>query len=169
MHPTMKRVLAIALAALVTTASAWSAAQADVTVALTAHRVIQKGGREVLEPGDQAFPGEVLEYRATYRNAGDAGVKKLAATLPIPDGMQLIANTASPRGVLGSLDGRTFATLPLHHTVKLENGREVRVEVPASEIRFLRWTIAALSGNAERSVSARVRVAPIPVAAQLRR
>jgi uncharacterized repeat protein (TIGR01451 family) len=157
----------IALAALATT-SAGRAAQADVTVALTAHRVIQKDGREALVSGDQAFPGEVLEYRATYRNAGDAGVQKLAATLPIPGGMQLIANTASPRGVLGSLDGKTFAALPLHRKVKLENGREVRVEVPASEIRFLRWAIPALAANAERSVSARVRVTPVPVAAQVR-
>lgn len=167
MHPTMKRALATLLFALA--AAVPAVALADVTVALTAHRVIQKGGREVFEPGDQAFPGQVLEYRAVYRNAGDAAVKQIAATLPIPGGMELLSPGISPRGAHGSLDGRAFAALPLKRKVRLENGREATVEIPVSEVRFLRWTIPTLAANAERSVSARVRVAPIPVASHVRR
>lgn len=169
MHPSIRLIVVTTLAAFASTALAVTDARADVTVALRAHRVIQKEGREVLEPGDQAFPGETLEYRATYRNAGDTAVRQLAATLPIPNGMQLVGGTIAPRGALGSLDGRTYAPLPLKRRVRLANGREAVTEVPAAEIRFLRWTIPSLAARAERHVSARVRVTPAPVAAHLKR
>ena len=82
MHQAMKRVLMMALVSLASTVPAWGVAQADVTVALTAHRVIQNSGRETLEPGNQAFPGEVLEYRASYRNGGAASRQGARARSP---------------------------------------------------------------------------------------
>src|SRR5262250_758970 len=59
-----KRGLPLALA-LGLVASLVGAAIAGVQVNLTAHRVTPgPNGKEVLAPGDQAKPGEVLEYQA---------------------------------------------------------------------------------------------------------
>ena len=168
MHQSMKRCLAVALLALVTFASAaW--AEGDVSVQLTAHRVqTNANGKETLVPGDQAHPGDVLEYRATYTNSSGARVRQLAATLPVPQGMEYLAGSASPAPVLASLDGRTFEAVPLKRKVRLADGRTAVREVPASEYRWLRWSIPALEAKSDRVVKARVRVAPIAVAALTR-
>jgi uncharacterized repeat protein (TIGR01451 family) len=160
MHRSMKRAALAALVAFATLTPTWALAAGDVTVALTAHRIVQKDGHEALESADKASPGEVVEYRATYRNDGAERVKQLAATLPIPAGMEY-TGAAEPRATLGSLDGTTFAPLPLKRRVKLADGREVEQTVPAAEIRWLRWSIATLEPKAERTVRARVRVTPL--------
>jgi uncharacterized repeat protein (TIGR01451 family) len=168
MHRSMKRAAFAALVAFAALTPAWALAAGDVTVALSAQRIVQKDGHETLEPADKASPGEVVEYRATYRNDGAARVRQVAATLPIPAGTEY-TGAAEPSAALGSLDGTTFAPLPLKRRVKLANGREVEQTVPAAEIRWLRWNIATLEPKAERTVRARVRVTPLtPVALEAR-
>jgi uncharacterized repeat protein (TIGR01451 family) len=160
MHQWMKRPLASALALAALLSPAIAFADGDVTVALTANRMTSTaGGKEVAAPADHAKPGEVIEYRATYHNQGAARVQKLAATLPIPAGTEYIARSASPTPASASLDGRTFESLPLMRKVRLADGREVMREVPASEYRYLRWTLGTLEVHGEQSVRARVRVA----------
>src|SRR5262245_59587393 len=85
----------------------------SVAVELTANRVTKSQGKEVLTPADKAQPGETLEYRALYRNDGAGDAKGLMATLPIPRGTAYVAGTAQPGRVEASLDGRTFAPVPL--------------------------------------------------------
>ena len=137
-------------------------ARCEVQVELTAHRIVKDAqGHEQLASGDHAKPGELIEYRAIYRNDGSAGVRKLVATLPIPQGMEYIAATAAPTAALASRDGKTFAAMPLKRTVKLSDGRSVVREVPLSEYRALRWTLGELPAKADRTVRARVRVAPL--------
>ena len=168
MHSTLKRCLALAALALAALAPAALAA-GDVAVNLSAKRVIATpGGKESFAPGDKARPGDVLEYRATYRNTSNARVTRLAATLPIPQGMEYVPGTAAPAPGLASLDGKTFQPLPLTRRVRLADGREAVREVPASEYRWLRWTLGSLDARAERMVKARVRVAPPAVAAAVR-
>jgi uncharacterized repeat protein (TIGR01451 family) len=137
-----------------------------VAVSLEAHKVTTDArGKVSIAAADQAKPGEVIEYRVRYTNQGAAGVKQLAATLPIPAGVEYLPTSARPAVVLASLDGKSFAPVPLQRTVKLADGREVKREIPASEYRWLRWTIGNLAPKSSQVVRARVRVAAPAVAA----
>jgi uncharacterized repeat protein (TIGR01451 family) len=170
MHGWIRRfggVFAVAVAIALTVASAAVVARADgdVAVTLVAQRVMaESGSKETLLPADHAKPGDVIEYRATYRNSGTANVHQLAATLPIPVGSEFLARSASPAPSLASLDGRTFAPLPLKRRVRQADGREVTEDVPLREYRSLRWTLGTLPARGERIVRARVRLEGGPVA-----
>ena len=169
MHRWTERTLVAALAATALLIPLRARAGSDVSVALSAQRVTAKtGGREVMERADRAKPGDVIEYRATYRNAGSAAVRKVDATLPIPAGTEYLGHSARPAPGLASTDGRTFAPIPLMRRVRLADGRDVMREVPASEYRWLRWSLGSIDSRGERSVTARVRVSPGPVAALAR-
>lgn len=147
-----------------------AAAGTDVAVSLEAHKVTADArGKESFAAGDEAQPGDVLEYRARYVNQGAGPVKQLVATLPIPTGVEYLPASARPAVVQASLDGTTFAPIPLMRTVRLTDGREVKREIPASEYRWLRWTIGSLAPTAAETVRARVRVAAPAVAAAVTR
>jgi len=169
MHRFVRLMLAIALAAAAGSAHAAESTTAkpaagSVAVELTAQRVTKSQGKEVLVAADQAKPGELIEYRALYRNDGANEAKGLMATLPIPRGTQYVAGSATPRGVEASLDGRTFAPVPLKRSVKTADGRTVVQEVPVSEYRTLRWPLGVLPTKQSRTVAARVRVETTTVA-----
>ncbi|MBP6896218.1 MAG: hypothetical protein KBC94_17530, partial [Pseudacidovorax sp.] len=53
-------------------------------------------GREKLEEVDGVRPGDVLEYRAVYRNVSKQALKGVAANLPLPEGLEYVARTAQP-------------------------------------------------------------------------
>jgi len=173
MHRFVRLTLAIAIAAAGAMAPAAHAAASNpakpaagsVAVELTAQRVTKAQGKEVLVPADEAKPGELIEYRALYRNDGAGEARGLMATLPIPHGTAYVPGSALPRRVEASLDGRTFAPVPLKRTVKTPDGRTVVQDVPVAEYRALRWPLGALPSRDQRAVSARVRVEPVPVAA----
>lgn len=165
MHRCVRFLFALGVAAVVLGTAPAANAGGGVTVQLTANRITKSQGREVLSPADQAQPGETLEYRATYHNEGASEARGLAATLPIPLGTCYVPGTASPRRVEASLDGRTFAPVPLTRTVRTTDGRTVVREVPASEYRALRWPLGSLPKSQSRAVTARVRIEPTQVAA----
>ena len=170
MHRFVRLMLAIAIAAAVTRPAHAAASEpakpatGSVAVELTAQRVTKAQGKEVLVAADQAKPGELIEYRALYRNDGANEAKGLMATLPIPRGTQYVAGSATPRGVEASLAGRTFAPVPLTRSVKTADGRTVVQEVPVSEYRTLRWPLGVLPTKQSRTVAARVRVESTNVA-----
>jgi uncharacterized repeat protein (TIGR01451 family) len=168
MHRSVRLMLAMLLAATAGVASRpahAAAAASPVAVELSANRVTKSQGKEVLSPADKAQPGETLEYRALYRNEGATEARGLVATLPIPRGTAYVAGTAQPGRVEASLDGRTFAPVPLKRTVKQPDGRTVVQAVPLSEYRALRWALGALPSKQSRTVTARVRIEPVAVAA----
>ena len=136
-----------------------------VAVELSANRVTKAQGKEVLVPADEAKPGELIEYRARYRNDGAGAAQGLMATLPIPRGTQYVPGSALPGRVEASVDGRTFLPVPLKRSVKTPDGRTVVQEVPVAEYRALRWPLGTLPSREQRTVSARVRVESTPVAA----
>jgi uncharacterized repeat protein (TIGR01451 family) len=164
MHRTFLRLLTVAALAPVFLAPAAAHAGSDVKVALTAQRVSVIDGKETLLPATQAKPGDVLEYRATYKNAGDQPARQVMATLPVPAGMEFVGRTASPSKLEASLDGQTYATVPLTRRVKQADGREVVRVVPTTEYRWLRWPLGTLGSNSTRTVVARMRVQTAPVA-----
>ena len=168
MHRCIRTALAAALGATVLVTAAFATAGGGVTVELTANRVLKTQDREVLSPAAEAHPGETLEYRAVYRNDSGNEARGLAATLPIPRGTTYMPGTASPRRVEASLDGITFAPIPLTRRVRTSDGRMVVREVPVSEYRALRWPLGTLPKSQVRTVIARVRIQSPEVAALMR-
>lgn len=135
-------------------------AEGELKVTLDAKRVVTAHGKETFVPAAKARPGDVIQYQATYRLPGASGVRQVLATLPIPKGMEYVARSAEPARVEASVDGRSYAPVPLRRAVRLDDGREVMREVPVTEYRYLRWSLGDLEGRGQESVKARVRVAP---------
>ena len=165
MHRTLRLVTALALTVAGLGSHALAYAEGDVAVSLTAHRILVSQGKEARLPAEQAKPGDVIEYRATYVNRGSTAVRDLEATLPVPTGLEYLPRTAQPLRLQASLDGKSFAPVPLTRRVRLAGGKTEVREVPASEYRALRWSIGSLGAKSARTVGARMRVAPLePVA-----
>lgn len=131
----------------------------DVTVALDASRIVAHAQGESRADAASAKPGDVIEYRAVYRNAGRSAARAVSATLPIPAGTEYVASSASPRLALrASLDGKRYDPVPLMRRVKRADGQTVEQPVPLAEYRFLRWDLGDLAPQKDSTVSARVRV-----------
>lgn len=145
----------------------WGAAQAapngQVEAKLSASKVVmQADGKESLQPAEQARPGDTLEYRAVYRNNGNNPAKNLLATLPVPQGLQFMPGQAMPHSA--SLDGKSYAAVPLKRQVKLADGKTEERAVPYNEYRYLQWKLGDLAPGANTAVSARMQVANVSVA-----
>jgi uncharacterized repeat protein (TIGR01451 family) len=133
---------------------------------LIVHRIVQQsGGTETMDSAAAARPGDVLEYVADLRNDGASMAHGLTATLPLPAGTQFVPGSQHPAQGEASLDGTTFAPIPLKHWVKAADGSSHEVLVPASDYRFLRWAPTDLPAHADLSVSARVIIAAAPASA----
>lgn len=124
---------------------------------LVARKVVTVGGRESFAEAATAKPGDVIEYVATYRNAGKDAITGLQATLPIPGQTELVAGSARPTKARASLDGLAFSDMPLRRTVS-RDGKPVEEDVPLREYRALRWEVGELGAGRSASFSARVRV-----------
>lgn len=168
MHRIHSRVLALLLVVAAYAAPTLAQAKDAVTIALQAHKVTEQKGREVLVVAQEAKPGEVIEYRATYTNRGAESVREVWATLPIPVGLELILPSVAPAKLLASTDGKAFAPVPLMRREKNAAGAEVLREVPASEYRQLRWSLGTMPAKQSRTVVARARVADSAIAATVR-
>ena len=132
----------------------------SVTVKLVAEKIVtQPDGKESFTSADKAGPGDIIEYKATYKNDGNADVKNLAATLPVPkNGMEYLSETAFPKPVKASVDGKTFEAIPLKRVITLQNGKsEIRL-IPTSEYRFLRWEIPQIPAGKSMLVKARMKL-----------
>jgi uncharacterized repeat protein (TIGR01451 family) len=130
----------------------------DVRVNLTAKRVVVTDGQESLVSAEKAKPGEVIQYEAVYKNGGNAPVKNIAATVPIPAGLAFVEGSTKPPAAEASLDGKTFAPLPLTREVKNEAGVLEKKPVPVAEYRALRWVISELPAGEGATVLLRARV-----------
>lgn len=139
-----------------------------VDVRLQAFQVVaQDKGAEELVPALEAEVGDTIEYQITYQNQGKNVAQAVAATLPVPEGaMSYLAGSAAPKAVQASLDGKTFAPLPLTREV-VRKGLRVVERVPASEYRFLRWNLGDLAPGQAVTVSSRMKVISIGSAPKL--
>lgn len=154
--------LGAALALAFTLASARDAAaqtKGDVQISLIAQKVkTDAEGKEVLIAADTAKPGEVIQYDAVYLNKSRKEIHNLAPTLPIPAGMEFVAESAKPAPASASVDGKTFEAFPLVRKVTKPDGRIEEVPVPLSEYRALRWQVGDLAAGANTRVIARARL-----------
>ncbi len=104
-----------------------------------------------------ARPGDLIQYTATYRNTGKAAVRDLDATLPIPADTEYVASSARPQDAKASVDGRSFAAMPLVRRV-VRDGKSVEEPVALREYRYLRWHAAELGAGQALEFTARVKV-----------
>ena len=148
------------LASLLLAAAFHAAAQAPgpLETRLAQQKVVTGAdGRESLAAADTVRPGDVIEYTATYRNTGKQALRKLEATLPIPQNTELLPGTVRPATARASVDGRTFADMPLKRTV-VRGGKQIQEDVPLREYRALRWYPDELGPDKTVAYAARVRV-----------
>ena len=140
-----------------------AAGEPDVTVTLVANKVTAgQNGKETFAAAREARPGEVLEYRAVYRNQGKQAVHNVLAVLPVPaDSLSYIPASASPRRVWASLDGQKFEIVPLMRMIMLPDGKRESRPVPVSEYRYLRWDLGVLKPGTQAVVTARMRMAQL--------
>lgn len=139
-----------------------------VDVRLQAFQVVsQDKGAETLVPALEADIGDTIEYQITYQNQGKDVARAVAATLPVPEGaMRYLAGSAAPKAVQASVDGKTFAPLPLTREV-VRKGLRIVERVPASEYRFLRWDLGDLAPGQAITVTSRMRVVSVGAAPRL--
>lgn len=156
----MKRVFLFLALCLFQLSSAF-AAPSDLDVSLQAFQVVASGpsGKEVkLVPTTRANPGDTIEYQVTYRNNGNTPAKQTKAVLPVPaGGMAYLPDSASPTKVEASLDGKTYAPVPLQREF-IRDGKKVTEAVPATEYRFLRWDLGDLPPGQAATVKSRMRL-----------
>lgn len=126
--------------------------QEPVQIKLEQFKVGNNNGKETLVVAKDVKPGEIIEYRATYKNVSNAPVRNLVATLPIPKATEYQAKTANPTtGVEATIDDVTFAVVPLMDSTKKQ-------EISPKLYRALRWKLSTLKANESIVVSARVKV-----------
>ncbi|MEJ8837101.1 hypothetical protein [Ramlibacter sp. AN1133] len=109
-------------------------------------------------------PGDLVAYTATYRNTGKDAARSLVVTVPVPAGMDYQGRQVDEKLApsLASLDGKTYAAIPLTRKVKNAQGQEVVQEVPVAEYRFLRWNVPQLAAGANVSVQVTAKVSTSP-------
>jgi uncharacterized repeat protein (TIGR01451 family) len=135
----------------------------SVTATLHAYRVEPApGGTERLIPALEARVGEIVEYRAEYRNRGHTELINLEVAVPLPPGMIFVPGTAQPVNVLASEDGVAFGPVPLMRTVTDGRGRERLQRVPLADYRFLLWRIPRIGAESSVLLSLRMRVTRPP-------
>jgi uncharacterized repeat protein (TIGR01451 family) len=126
---------------------------------LSAERVLpMANGRETLAPAATVSPGDTLEYHARWRNTGTAPLGNVVATLPIPAGTQFAAAGALPSGALASVDGVSFAPMPLQRRVRQADGQWRDVPVPLAHYRAVRWPARTLAAGEQFDARVRVQV-----------
>ena len=158
----MSLVIGLCIAAL-TPSAGMAAGDADVKVILLANKVVvDQSGKEIFAAAREARPGDVLEYRAVYRNQGKQAVHNVLAVLPVPaNSMSYVPASANPQRVWASLDGRKFEAVPLMRMVMLPDGKRESRPVPVSEYRYLRWDLGELKPGTQTAVTARMRMSQL--------
>lgn len=158
MFNSVKAAGAILAACLAAAPAAWAQKGSDpLESMLAARKVVVVDGRDTFADANAARPGDVIEYLATYRNTGSGPITGLQATVPIPGNTEFVPGSARPAGARASLDGRTFADIPLKRVVT-RNGQRIEEQVPYREYRYLRWTAGTLESGKSLVYTARVRV-----------
>lgn len=121
---------------------------------------------ERFTPAEQAFPGQVIEYRLTVTNVSDAVLPpgNVAVTGPVPEGTSFVPGSANMdpdalRVAYSADQAVTFSEPPLTITVTNDAGEEEQVEVEPSEYDAVRWTLLVpLEPDASRTMTYRVQI-----------
>ncbi|AHF92322.1 hypothetical protein OPIT5_20780 [Opitutaceae bacterium TAV5] len=161
----MKKTLLVLLFPLAPILAATTGLAQGLAASLEAFRVTPAtaSAPETFVAADAASPGDVIEYRATYTNTTDRALKSVAPEIPVPAGLTWLAGddaagsapaaagaATKPAPVAASLDGKTFAPLPLLD----DTGRPV----DPARIRALRWSIPEIGAGETVTLAVRAMV-----------
>lgn len=106
--------------------------------------IAEKTGEETFQPANEAHPADLIEYRLNYVNHGDAALRAVSITDPVPSGTEYVVSTAQQpesASVTFSIDdGASFHAWPVQMR-KTVDGEEVLVDAPASMVTHIRWTL----------------------------
>lgn len=144
----------------VVSASLWAAVPLAIELKSEKITTVIVSGKseERREAAKSVRPSEIIEYRASYKNASAKELRGVQAVLPIPLGMTVDLVSVKPLPVQASSDGRQFYPVPLTRQVRAADGQLKTVNVPLSEYRALRWSLGVLAAGASREVVLRARV-----------
>ena len=146
--PFIARVLFTLIFILVPLAARAASDGQPLSVEMEAWKVVPGEGRaEQRISATQAKGGDVIVYRATYRNQSSKTLREVVATVPVPPGMAYVADGTQPAPAEVSKDGRQF--LPLSAAEKLPN---------VATWRAVRWSPRDLAPGTEFIVELRARV-----------
>lgn len=160
----INRVLAITVLLLALPAWAQGALQSELQAWLVTS---QTDGTESFVPANAVEPGQVIEYRTIYTNAGASSISGLTVIGPVPAGTRYIGDSAAtPVGhaFQASIDGgSSWHSEPLVRRVTLPDGTQKEQVIPPSEYTHVRWQAADPLG-ADDSQEYRYRVSVEAVA-----
>ncbi len=145
--------------------------------------VVAPDGKENLVamlPTTQVKPGDVIEYKAIYKNNSANQISNMAATLPVPQGVFLLTqgmNTSklSARATLTqsgadsetnnlnvTQDNKVWGTFPIKEKVRTQTTPPTTVEkdIPLTYYKAVRWTATQFAPNAQLVLTARMKVIP---------
>jgi uncharacterized repeat protein (TIGR01451 family) len=134
-----------------------AAKDSTLSVDLTQFKVTHdEQGQEKLSSAASVKPGDIIEYKAVYKNNSNKAVSGLMANLPIPEGMEYMPKSAKPNAqsfTVAAKDGQ-YGVEPLQRKVMGKKDEPV----PYSEYRALRWQLGQLPAGGVTAVSARAKV-----------
>ena len=138
-------------------------AEGPLTSQMETFLVTEKGGKETVVATEQASPGDVVEYRLTYRNTGEQPLSGLVITGPVPANTAYVggsANTKVDASFTVSIDnGTSFLAEPVTREVKDADGQSKDVTVPPSDYTQVRWQPnGSLKPDQEQQYRYRVKV-----------
>lgn len=148
----MKMIKSIACTGLMALSLMNVAHATPLTVKLTAHQLVNEDGKTVQKPVSRANKGDVILYQAVATNTLQKPMTDIGVTIPVPTGM-VYTGVSTPNATFASLDGKTFAPIPLKRQVK---GKWV--EVPLKEYKAVRFVIKTLPAQTASTVSIQVKV-----------
>ncbi|WP_299188109.1 hypothetical protein [uncultured Psychrobacter sp.] len=116
---------------------------------------VDANGQETLVPVDantRLQSGNILEYQGYFTNTNPDRVRKMTVTLTIPEQVELL-RAVSPDFPYGSVDGDTFARMPLR--TRVDNQLQ---EVDLKHYKAVRWDIEGVGLNDTVMVKYRAKV-----------
>jgi|GEM_PF-4519256 len=118
---------------------------ATTTIAYKVDEAGNRAGR--LLPTEQTKPGDILVYRASYRNLTKDLVPKVVMNIQVPPGMVYVADSARPAARRASQDGSNYFLITTDGDVP-----------PVSSWRALQWEPRDLGPLSENVAEIKVRV-----------
>jgi len=131
-----------------------------IVVKLTVNAVAEDSrGMEHLVPVEYARPGDVLVYRAEYRNAGNAPARDVVGSLPLPRGMvEYLALRGDTAVAWASVDGGTLQAVPVRRLEIDASGQRSEREIPPARYHKLAWRLGDVPVGGSAVATAHVRL-----------
>ncbi|MCC5789005.1 MAG: hypothetical protein JJT75_05180 [Opitutales bacterium] len=107
-------------------------AEESLKVELQNFLVVENDGGEVLQETDEAQPGDVILYRAEFRNQSGGPLTNLRPSLPIPDILAYLEETVTPQPDRVLVEG--------NETLSFEDWKESQ-----QSVRSFEWHLPELS------------------------